>query len=254
MSTPSSTNSIFNRIRNFRVQLDASRLCDSSDSQTEFKDAISDIQKSDIQINLTDIYGTSNTPRLNLSTPNISNMTTQHRLENMNQEQHEIQLPTTPKLSSPSTISSSHVRLYTHSTQRTKASSNMSMSSPSEFQNVFRKLQSFRVSLDSPQLRSDKSNKVEIESLNASIPSPLQPRVSDYDENKLNLANLSYESQIIANIPSHSNPTDNILCSTRKSQKNGSETVLIFAFATEKYKEYKVYKQTPHKATNITIS
>merc|ERR1712228_755448 len=150
-------------------------------------------------------------------------------------------IPMTPRLlSTSSTISSSNIiqnnieqsRNNKTTSEQIAASSSSSSSSsilstsssPSSFQNVFEKLQSFRVSLDAtPHFHKKQQHKQpNNDTFNASIPSNTNDiKLEIPNSTRSNIANLSYESQIIANIPSmpkmhkRKNPKIKI----RKSQK-----------------------------------
>eukprot|EP01084_Bolivina_argentea_P088017 158896_1 len=130
--TPSSANSIFNRIRNFRIHLDASMASISSDSQNESYKTDNIEIPSVIQIN------ESNT---------INNIfdDTKSINSNKNRSKNNIEIPLTPQILSPDTISSSNVIQYTNEHKKDEKQS------PTSFENVFQKLQSFRVSLDNTQ-------------------------------------------------------------------------------------------------------
>jgi len=120
-----------------------------------------------------------------------------------------------------------------------------SMDSPGSLANVYQKLESFRVSLDDTprgttsnewRRRHHEVSKFEIESLNLTMPSLLQTRGPTATESEgdvlsvdvatspsVNIANLSFESQIIANIPSDVSP-QKIIKSTAKRSKMTQST------------------------------
>ena len=148
---PSSINSIFNRIRNFRTHLDASTTSISTDSENDDRKHNNKKNKSKEEEKHTNDDEEEKIIESNLSNLSIMEHIKSPNSRNKDRDKNKIEIPQTPQFVSTSLTTTMEQSRNNKATPHNIASSSSSSSSsnllstsssPSSFQNVFEKLQS----------------------------------------------------------------------------------------------------------------